>query len=417
MMADKGRKTNILFVSALDFKEKSIQVIRKTPEAFRDSGWEVTFIVARDESKSGDYFYERVFNPTGIRVVRINWPLSRLQDRTRGSVKGTIVSKLRSYLAIIGLAAKAAGMLSIERFDVVYGYEVHGYLAVCLMRLLGMVRGARVVARFQGFKQKQGLMALLNWEMFLALLVPAHVCIMTDDGTQGDRVLRYLRSANAAGLRFWTNGVDPVPPLSESENICIRQKMGCPSKCFLLVSISRLVPWKRVDRGIRIVERLVKEYGRKNIFYCIVGGGIESGRLQNLIAELDLTSHVKLAGPLEHSKALDLLRAADAFISTYDLSNVGNPLLEAIRAHKMIFTLDNGDTGKWIKHDENGFLYLPNDESIPAIARDLDRLMGSPELAIAIKKGILKTEHRLWTWEQRMKAEVDEIAGLVQACR
>lgn len=32
-------KKTILFLSALDFKEKSIQVIKKTPEAFVKAGW------------------------------------------------------------------------------------------------------------------------------------------------------------------------------------------------------------------------------------------------------------------------------------------------------------------------------------------------------------------------------------------
>jgi len=35
----------------LDFKEKSIQVIRKTPEAYIEAGWDVHYVVARDGFK------------------------------------------------------------------------------------------------------------------------------------------------------------------------------------------------------------------------------------------------------------------------------------------------------------------------------------------------------------------------------
>lgn len=48
----------ILFLSGLDFKDKSIQVIRKTPEAYVNSGWSVHYIVARDTSSKGNYYYE-----------------------------------------------------------------------------------------------------------------------------------------------------------------------------------------------------------------------------------------------------------------------------------------------------------------------------------------------------------------------
>jgi len=52
-----SKDKTILFLSALDFKEKSIQVIRKTPEAYLKYGWKVFYVVARDNSKYGNYFY------------------------------------------------------------------------------------------------------------------------------------------------------------------------------------------------------------------------------------------------------------------------------------------------------------------------------------------------------------------------
>ena len=58
----------ILFLSALDFKEKSIQVIRKTPEAYAAAGGDVDYIVARDDVKNGNYSYEEVINPQNINV-------------------------------------------------------------------------------------------------------------------------------------------------------------------------------------------------------------------------------------------------------------------------------------------------------------------------------------------------------------
>jgi len=69
---------SILFISALDFKEKSIQVIRKTPEAYVKAGWQVHYVVARDNSKYGNYFYEERININGINTIRISYPLSKI---------------------------------------------------------------------------------------------------------------------------------------------------------------------------------------------------------------------------------------------------------------------------------------------------------------------------------------------------
>lgn len=412
-----GRKQpSILFVSALDFKDRSIQVIRKTPEAFRDAGWRVTYLVLRDTSLGGDYGYEKVVEPSGIRVVRAVWPLPRLQDRLGPGLWNTVVSKLRGYLAVVRLALRAACLLAVGRFDVIYGYEAHGYLAVCLLRLLGLTGGSRVVARFQGFKSKSGLMALLNWEMFLALLLPAHLCIMTDDGTQGDQIMRRIRSPNLRRLKFWVNGVDPLPKLES--RLETRRRLGCPDNCFLVLSISRLVPWKRVDRGIKIIEELVKHKERENVRYFIIGGGIEREPLQQLVNNLGLASHVRFLGPLDNQEALRCLQAADAFISAYNLSNVGNPLLEAIRAGLPIFTLDNGDTGKWIINGVNGFIYPADDRSVGPMAADMARLMDDVKLAGTIKKGLMETEReRLWTWRERMGVEVAAVEELLARVR
>ncbi len=68
-----SRKMRILFLSGLDLKQKSIQVIHKTPEAYARRGCYVKYIVSRDTSIRGDYYYEDVINPPGIEVVRVHF--------------------------------------------------------------------------------------------------------------------------------------------------------------------------------------------------------------------------------------------------------------------------------------------------------------------------------------------------------
>jgi hypothetical protein len=96
------------------------------------------------------------------------------------------------------------------------------------------------------------------------------------------------------------------------------------------------------------------------------------------------------------------------------LSNVGNPLLEAIRHHKVVFTLRNGDTHQWIRHRRSGFIFEPDDDLLPGrVARSFWELIDSPALREQIVAGVRQVERRrLWTWDERMDAEISAVEAL-----
>ena len=145
-MQTKNKK--ILFLSALDFKEKSIQVIHKTPGAYANAGWQVDYIVARDNAPDGNYFYEDEINPDGLKIHRFYWPFGDLRARL-GRYPRLLVSKATSMWVILKLASKAQKLLKKNNYDVVYGYELQGVLALNLIKLF-LPKGTRVVSRFQG---------------------------------------------------------------------------------------------------------------------------------------------------------------------------------------------------------------------------------------------------------------------------
>ena len=104
--------------------------------------------------------------------------------------------------------------------------------------------------------------------------------------------------------------------------------------------------------------------------------------------------------------------ASDAFLSFYDLSNVGNPLLEAMMCKKPIITLDNGDTGKIIKNKINGIL-LSVDE-IDKIPEMMTLLIEDKEFATKISNGARKTaDDEFWTWKERINSELLIVENLL----
>lgn len=406
-MVNVNKRKKILFLSALDFKEKSIQVIRKTPEYYASKGWDVDYIVARDNVSGGNYSYEKEINPVGVKVHRFYWPLLKYRS-TRNRYTTLLLSKLASFIVISILAFKGYKKLRSESYDVIYGYELQGVLATALLK--PFLHKQKIITRFQGtfinemFENKQWSRLLFNFDLLLALKVKADLTIMTNDGTEGDKALQRVRGINKIGnVKFWPNGVNVIehkewPDLS-------KQKIK-------IISVSRLVGWKRVDRCIKIIEKLVAN-GFVNFEYEIIGGGEQRQSLEKLVNSLSLNKFIKFSGALPHHEALNKLKESQIFFSMYDSSNVGNPLLEAIRANKIIVTLNNGDTSSWIKHKENGLIYKPTDSFYNQAALDIIQLVENNDYREKVLENLSLTEKQsLWDWHERLSTEEEIVSKL-----
>ena len=416
-----SKDKTILFLSALDFKEKSIQVIRKTPEAYLKYGWKVFYVVARDNSKYGNYFYEKEIFIDGIKLYRIYIPLTKIVDVIPFVIIRTIINKIRNWIAVIKMAKIAIYIIKNNKIDIIYGYEYHGVLAIKLLKILDKIdKNTKVISRFQGtyyyyyyLKNKNFFKLLTNFDQKIALKFPVDLLIMTNDGTEGDWVLKKIKSPNIKNFKFWVNGVDEqILPKNEIEKL--KYDLNLKDK-IVLTTICRLESWKRVERGIYIIEKLVNKYEVKNLLYFIIGDGSEKNNLQDLVKKLNLENYIIFVGSVKNEEVKKYLNIANIFISTYDVSNVGNPLLEAIRANKIIFTLNNGSTGEWIKYKVNGFIYDLNENTIDNMAKDIYELINNKDLQKKIIENIKITEkEKLWTWEERFNAELNEVERLLQ---
>lgn len=413
-MKSKGK--SILFLSGIDFKEKSIQVIRKTPEAYAKKGWNVDYFVLRDYSKKGNYFYEQPFNPELVNVFRSSYPLRWLRDLIPSGLFNIIINKIILLLGSYKLYRQVKKHLQKKQYDVIYGYENVGVLALHFLKKRGYLNDLPTVSRFQGtwmtsyFKAGRKFKLFLNKDFKMGLQFQSDLAIMTDDGTQGDFIFQHY-NPNHPNFKFWCNGVDPIVENPTISAQLIDQYDLKNQSIFL--SISRLEGWKRVDRVIHTLDAFKKSNPTYPFKYLVVGDGQERKSLEELVKKLGLQENVIFLGAIPHQQVAQFLIIADIFFSFYSLSNVGNPLLEAIRANKIIFTLNNGDTSKWITHQENGFIYDEQTPFYATAAGDLASLLSNEELYQQIKQGITETcDQKLWTWEERFNAEVNEVEKL-----
>ena len=411
----------IMFLSIMDFTDKGIQVVKLTPEYFAKKGWNVHYVVTRDNSRSGSYQYQPVINPDGVIVHRLSTPSCRIGESLRKHLLRVIYSQLRDYAAIVKLVWLGRRVLGDSKIDILYGGGPHGALAAHIVRLLRPRRKLVTVSRFYGvwdlyteiLAERRWLRLLANFATCAALYLRSNLKIITNDGTRGDQALRRIRPSNMESLRFYVNGVDQYS-IDEIEVTGLKRTLNI-GDMFCAACITRLVASKRVDLCIKVTAAAVNKYGLSKFRLIIVGDGSERNRFEKLAADLCVAQNVVFVGAVDNRCVKNYLAVSDIFLSMYRVSNVGNPLLEAIRANKIIFTLNNGDTSAWIKHRENGFIYEEDDSMVDRVARDIVELANTPGLRDRMKHNIRTTEkEKLWTWNERMQAEYSEINKLVE---
>jgi len=337
--------------------------------------------------------------------------------------------KLRFAALFPWLAARRAEELlrhAAAPYDAIYAYEVHAVLAARLLRR----RGFRLplVARYQGTVMypalKDTLLYYRRYEEALALKTPADLIVMTDDGTQGDEVLARLNPRAKGRVKFWRNGLDldrlrPATPAQRAE---ARAALGLPEGAFVMLTASRLASWKRVDRVVRAMPR-VRTWVPGAVL-LVVGDGEERARLEALARQLGVEDAVRFAGAVPQHDVLRYMHAADVFLAVADLSNVGNPLLEAMAAGMCVVAVDAGDTRDLVADGRTGRL-VDNSQRSGFVKTLDDRLADllvtlagdAPQRQrLAAGAAAYAAEH-FWTWEQRMAAEIEAVTALAAAKR
>jgi glycosyltransferase involved in cell wall biosynthesis len=403
----------ILMVSALDFKEKSIQVIKKTPLAYAERGHQVYYLTYQREPGEADYFYEQEvqFLHDNVEIVRFRLPARRLENLP-GRLLRVGGRKLR-LSAIFAFVARRLGAQLVQEkgIDLLYGYEISGVLAVGgLKRRFGLPQ----VSRYQGTRLAplldSKLELLKKYEHVIALRRPGDLTIMTDDGRLGDEVLRRLNSP-IKKLLFLRNGVNKQMHIPDFDKAGFKAELGLPAEHKLLLAISRLASWKRVDRIINAMSPILA--ARPETTLLVVGDGEQRTALEAQATQLGVADHVRFIGAIPHREVQRYYAGADVFVSVYDLSNVGNPLLEALSAGKAIVTLNTGGTGRVIEDGYNGILLEP--DGLDRLPTKVIELLTDTAHRVQFEQNALAyTQAHLWDWDERMAVEVDEVERLVQ---
>jgi glycosyltransferase involved in cell wall biosynthesis len=415
------RSLRILMISALEVWALTggggAPSLFKTLEAYSRRGHRIDFVTARvganhhhgvpdQEPPAIEGVTYHRFQLPSLAESRLHLPAPALKAD----------QKLRFALLFPYLAARQAERLlrTGPGFDLLYGYEVHGVLA---QRRLRRRHALPLVARFQGTVMHPYLDRPLSLarkaEEMLALKTPADLYVMTDDGTRGDEVLQRLNPASAGKVRFWRNGLDldHLRPPSTQEAAQARVDLGVAPGELVLVTTARLARWKRIDRAIDALALLNAQGVPARLF--IVGDGEERDGLEAQARARGVADRLSFVGAVPQAEVQRYLWVADVFLSLSELSNVGNPLLEAMATGRCILTLDEGDTGDLIQDGVTGLLLPSGDATL--IARSLAELAADPARRTLLGEAALAfAQQHFWSWQQRLDAELDAVEALVE---
>lgn len=249
---------------------------------------------------------------------------------------------------------------------------------------------------------KPAILDIAKYEEIFLFLFPASAYIITNDGTKGDLVAKRYGVAPES-LFFWRNGVD----LDKCNKKNWRAILNLPATTTLFCSTCRLTGWKRVDRIIRAFERCE----RRDIALAIAGDGDEFYNLKRL-ANND--NRIYFLGAISNIDASTLISSADAYISLHEVSNVGNPLLEALYSGCPIITCNSGDTGSVI-NGRNGLIFDSSNEDllISNVAEAINLIANSPSLRKQLSAAEKTWAHNnLVSWNKRIENEISLISAL-----
>lgn len=276
----------------------------------------------------------------------------------------------------------------IVNADAIIAYEI-GYTFAG--KLLSRIYKKKYINKFQGVILKS-----TNRDINLCIkhypenyfgLNKADLCIMVNDGTDG---LYYAKIRGNSNIYFETHGVNnkEYDHLNEEQleigNFINNVNSDHKFIIFNNASASR---WKRVDRIIRGLSLLDKGDHDKILFLTTYYGH-DRHQLKELATSLGVNDIVLFLDNINHIQSNAILRISDVLAMTNDMSNLGNPVLEAIYYGVPIVTINDGSMEGFIKNGIDGYLIDLNDDFDITFAKIISNLINNRELYNSLKNNI-----------------------------
>jgi len=295
-------------------------------------------------------------------------------------------------------------LMNRKEIDILYGNKPEGNIVASL---LGKTFNKPSVSRYYGSMIHPYLEKSLyqkirnNFAEYFSFRSKTDLTIVTKDGSCGSKCAEYF-GVSKENYRIYFNGLKKIPIIKKKQS---EQKIT-------VLSLGRLHTWKRVDRLIRAIPEIIAKFS--NIEFIIVGGGINKVDLEEQTRKLGIADHVRFTGHVSHDEVNGIMQKADIMCSLQDYCNFSKNVIEAMANSLCVVTSDEGSIDEMITNHVQGVI-IPKNELKTRLPEVIIQLAENPQLRLKIGREARKfTDNNVWSWEERISAEVNDIRSLVK---
>jgi glycosyltransferase involved in cell wall biosynthesis len=176
-----------------------------------------------------------------------------------------------------------------------------------------------------------------------------------------------------------------------------------------LVTIARLLPWKRIDRLVQAVAGLKKQ--APGLTLDIYGDGEERGRIQSVIAAAGAEGYVTVRGMVARAQLQTELCGYDAFVLPSITEAFGLVFLEAMAAGLPVIGYNSAGPADIIEHGSTGLLF--EHDTVEDLTRVLAQLLTTDGLAEQLGRQARLTAQSRFSWDVIARRYLDAFDSVI----
>ena len=163
-----------------------------------------------------------------------------------------------------------------------------------------------------------------------------------------------------------------------------------PKDKIQLIWCARMIDWKHPEMAPELAKRL-KDTGIVNFHIKMIGTGVMSNTIKNMISDMDVADYVEMIGGLSNDKVISEMQKSNIFIFTSDRQEGwGVVLNEAMNAGCAVVSADEiGATKFLIKDNNNGLIFKSC--NVEDLYKKVVLLIGDEQFRLLLAKNAYST--------------------------
>lgn len=428
------KKPNVIILTALSFNKTGNQSLRRFVEMFLQNNFVVDLYSSKFDfnevhyAKSKNLRIHKIISILGSEVLRPKTQATHASNDYDSTIKSediitpygqynltTIIRKWSLYLLqltdnlMLFLYFVTFKASKIREAGLIIGYEC-GYTLCAIM--LAIVFNKKYINKFQGTILKSTQRNILKCILFhphnFLGINKSDLCLMVNDGTDGKY---YARLRGCKNIFFEPHGVanKEYQLKKQEENYLLTKYIKPYKNKFIFFNNASTSRWKRVDRIIRALKQLKPRILRKIVLLTTYNAD-DKDLLINYTKKLKLDKYVIFLDKIDSLTSNFLIQNSDVLVMTNDVSNLGNPVLEAVYYKTPVISINDGSLDGFITNGKDSVLINLNRNFDKNLAGSIERTVTDKKYYNYLRNNLIKNEsvHSLdYQQKEELKAIIE----------